>query len=133
MLYGHQNLPFKSVDDRLMANHQIDEFIGIIEQEKMKSEKFAKRIEEVDFKVLLARPPRDKTRQHVPSLSNFEESEDPDRELWAQWEKRYSFKDKNMDLVDEAIMAKSHKYYKQINSGIIGYTLLHLTSKIGLK
>ena len=95
MLIGHKSLPFRTAEERVIMNKMIDEFVAIIESEKSKSEKLQQRINDIDFKVLLARPPSGKFKQFVRE-TNFESIE-PDSEerdvLWRKWESQYAFKD----------------------------------------
>ena len=74
MLFGHQNMPFKNAEERIKANKAIDEFIEIIGIEKTKNEQFAKKVEDIDFEVLFARPPPGKYSQYV-NHDNFESVE----------------------------------------------------------
>ena len=72
----------------------------IIEDEKTKNTAFSKKIEDINFEVLLARPPLGKYRHKT--IDNFDEVDNQDRctDLWAKWEEQYSWKDDNKDLID---------------------------------
>ena len=67
-------MPFKNEEERLKANLMIQDFIGIIDTEKTKSEKFADKMKDIDFDVLLFRPPPGKFRKHILD-TNFEHAE----------------------------------------------------------
>ena len=56
ILFGYDQLPFKNEIEKSHANKTISDFIEIIDSEKAKSPDFAKKIEEIDFDVLLQEP-----------------------------------------------------------------------------
>ena len=56
VLFGYDKLPFKNEVEKDQANKAIKDFIGIIESEKQKSPDFSKKVEEIDFDVLLQEP-----------------------------------------------------------------------------
>ena len=93
----------------------IDSFLEIIEVEKVNSAALNKKVQDIDFEVLLARPPSGKYRHKT--IDNFDDVDDQQRcnELWTQWEDLYSWKDDNKDLIDQAVSAKSNRKKQSIN------------------
>lgn len=83
----------------------------MIGNEKEKSEVFKKKIGDTDFEILLARPPLGKYELKTTFKPNWEyvekDNNERNKELWAEWEQRYSFKDPTKDLIDEAVLAKT--------------------------
>ena len=57
------------------ANKHISEFIDIVELEKEKNEDLAKKLKDIDFEVLLSRPPAGKYDKHI-QIKNFDDIDD---------------------------------------------------------
>jgi hypothetical protein len=126
-------MPFKHPEERVEANKMIDDFLEIIEDEKTKNTAFSKKIEDINFEVLLSRPPAGKYRHKT--IDNFDAVDNQERcnELWKQWEDLYSWKDDNKDLIDQAVSAKSNKKKMQANQGLFAYIIFHGLFKLGIK
>ena len=65
ILCGYSKLPFQNPNERVEANSAIDDFVDIIELERERSESLAKKIKDIDFEVLLSRPPEGKYDKYV--------------------------------------------------------------------
>ena len=104
----------------------------IIEKEKNENGAFSKKIEDIDFEVLLARPPAGQYK--YKTTDNFDHVDDQQRckDLWAKWEQLYSWKDDNKDLVDQAVRAKTNQKKKKVNQMVLGYALFHAGLKFGI-
>ena len=82
LLFGYEKYPFKSDFEKQEANKLIEDFIDIVETEKQKSPEFSKKIDDIDFKVLLSEPK-------------------------GEWHTKYTFKDDQQELINEAVQGKS--------------------------
>ena len=134
ILFGHDQLPFKSAEEREIANQLIKDFVLIIEDSKNQSEDFARKIKDIDFEILLSRPPLGYFDKDFVLRPNFEEVEIPHNdhniEQWKKWEDKYSFRDPQSDLIDDAIHSKSLKYNRGLNTMLTGYMFIHLATKM---
>ena len=108
IIIDSDKLPFQSDLEKRTADQAIIDFIEVIESEKTKSEEFAKKVEDINFKVLFLQKPHSD---------------------WHYWDQQYSFADSQKDLVNEAVLGKKAQYNQQFNNLFLSYCALHLLSK----
>lgn len=84
---------------------------------------------DIEFEVLLARPPIGKFGSHI-QRPNFEEVEEPNNErnieLWKKWEEVYSFPNDNLELVREALQANWMKSQTRVELTFLSYVVTHI-------
>ena len=89
IIIDSDKLPFQNDLEKRTADQAIIDFIEVIESEKTKSEKFAKKVEDINFKVLFLQKPHSD---------------------WHNWDQQYSFTDSQKDLVNEAVLGKKAQF-----------------------